>query len=161
MPQLVFPALTPLNWLLTVTNRAIYRLSSGRIGGSFAGTPVYLLITTGRKSGRERAQPLLFIEDGENLAVAASNFGHGHHPAWYLNLKADPNVVIEKRGERAPMAAEEAQGEERARLWERFAEVYAGYRVYETRTDRKIPVIVLKPRGARRSHRAPILALIA
>ncbi len=146
MPQLVFPALTPLNRFLTVTNRAIYRLSGGRIGGSFAGTPVYLLITTGRKSGKERAQPLIFIEDGENLVAAASNFGHGHHPAWYLNLKADPNVAVEKRGERVPMVAEEAEGEERARLWARFVAVYAGYSVYETRTDRKIPVVVFKPR---------------
>jgi len=147
MPQLVFPALTPLNRFLTTTNRAIYRLSGGRIGGSFAGAPVYLLITKGRKSGKKRAQPLLFIEDGENLAAAASNFGHGHQPAWYLNLKANPNVVVEKRGERVPMAAEEAEGEERARLWKRFVEVYGGYSVYETRTDRRIPVIVFKPRG--------------
>ena len=147
MPQVVLPRFRPFNQVLTTVNRWLLRASSGRIGGSFAGAPVYVLITMGRKSGKERAQPLLFIEDGENLAAAASNFGHDHHPAWYLNLKANPNVIVEKRGERVPMAAEEAEGEERARLWERFAELYVAYSVYETRTDRHIPVIVFKPRG--------------
>ncbi len=147
MPQLVFPAFRPLNQILTGVNRFLLRASSGRIGGSFAGAPVYLLITTGRKSGKERAQPLLFIEDRENLAAAASNFGHRNHPAWYLNLKANPEVVVERNGERVPMVAEEATGEDRKRLWQRFAEIYAGYRVYETRTDRNIPVVVFRARA--------------
>lgn len=144
----VFPRFRPLNNLLTVSNRALYRASGGRIGGSFAGAPVYLLVTRGRKSDKERAQPLLFIEDGENLVVAASNFGHENHPAWYLNLKADPEVWVEKGRERLPVLASDVEGKERARLWERFAELYEGYRVYEQRTDREIPVVVLKPREA-------------
>lgn len=145
----VFPRFRPLNNFLTVSNRALYRLSGGRIGGSFAGAPIYLLVTKGRKSGKERAQPLLFIEDGENLAVAASNFGHENYPAWYLNLKADPEVWVEKGKERIAFTAEDAEGAERGRLWERFAELYEGYREYEKRTDRYIPVVVLKPREAR------------
>ena len=147
MPQLVFPAFRPLNKVLTAVNRFLLQASNGRIGGSFAGAPVYLLITTGRKSGKERAQPLLFIKDGENLAAAASNFGHENHPAWYLNLKANSEVFIEKKGERVPMVAEEATGEDRERLWQRFAEMYAGYRVYETRTDRHSPVVVFRARA--------------
>lgn len=147
MPQLVLPAFRPFNQMLTVVHRFLLRASGGRVGGNFAGASVYLLITTGRKSGKERAQPLLFIEDGESLAAAASNFGHENHPAWYLNLKANPEVVVEKKGERMPMVAEEASGEDRERLWQRFGEIYVAYRVYETRTDRHIPVVVFKARA--------------
>lgn len=144
----VFPRFRPLNNFLTTSNRALYRLSGGRIGGSFAGAPIYLLVTKGRKSGKERAHPLLFIEDGENMVVAASNFGHENYPAWYLNLQADPKAWVEKPKERLAVAAEDAEGGERDRLWERFAELYEGYRTYEKRTDRHIPVVVLKPRAA-------------
>jgi deazaflavin-dependent oxidoreductase (nitroreductase family) len=142
----VFPRFKPLNDLLTVSNRALYQASGGRIGNSFAGAPIYLLVTKGRKSGKERAMPLLFVEDGGNLVVVASNFGHENHPAWYLNLKADPNASVDKGKERIAVTAVEAEGSERRRLWERFAEVYEGYRTYEKRAGRHIPVVVLKPR---------------
>lgn len=93
---IVFPRFRPLNNLLTSSNRALYRASGGRIGGRFAGAPIYLLVTRGRRSGTERTHPLLFIEDGENLVVAASNFGQQNHPSWYLNLKSDPEVWVQK-----------------------------------------------------------------
>lgn len=145
MPILI-PRFRPLNDLLTVSHRMLYRVANGRVGNRFAGTPMYLLITKGRKSGKERANPLLFLEDGDNYAVAASNFGHDNHPAWYLNLKADPNARIDLGSETIDVVAEEADGEERERLWERFTEIYNGYQEYEKRTDRRIPVVVLRPR---------------
>lgn len=146
---IVFPRFRPLNNLLTSSNRALYRASGGRIGGRFAGAPTYLLVTRGRRSGTERTHPLLFIEDGENLVVAASNFGQQNHPSWYLNLKSDPEVWVQKGDERVPVMAEDADGVERERLWQRFAKLYEGYRTYEKRTDRRIPVVVLKPREVR------------
>jgi deazaflavin-dependent oxidoreductase (nitroreductase family) len=145
----VFPRFRPLNNLLTLSNRALYRASGGRVGASFAGAPIYLLLTKGRKSGKERAHPLLFIQDGENLVVAASNFGHQNHPSWYLNLKSDPEIWVEQGNKRVPVIAEDAEGVERERLWQRFAKLYEGYRTYEKRTDRHIPVVVLKPREVR------------
>lgn len=140
----VFPRIRPLNNLLTVSNRALLRATGGRVANSFAGAPIYLLVTKGRKSGKERALPLLFLEDGEDHVVAASNFGHENFPAWYLNLKADPQAWIEKGNERIAVTAVEADGEERERLWRRFTELYEGYKTYETRTDRRIPVVVLR-----------------
>jgi deazaflavin-dependent oxidoreductase (nitroreductase family) len=112
-----------------------------------AGGPVLLLTTTGRKSGREHTVPLLYLEDGENLALVASNGGAPIHPAWWLNLRANPEARVEIGHRKLRVRAEKASSEEKERLWPRLVEMYGGYENYRRRTDREIPVVVLSPAG--------------
>jgi len=108
-------------------------------------SPVLLLITTGRKSGKERITPLLYLEDGEDFVIVASNGGTSGHPAWWLNLQAKPEANVEVGGEKVRVRTEETTGEEKRRLWDRVVEMYPTYEDYQRRTDREIPVILLKP----------------
>ena len=125
-----------------------YRVTGGLVGG-WAGAPMLLLTTTGRKSGAERTTPLVFLRDSDNLVVIASYGGSDRHPDWWLNLRAHPDAEAQVFAERRPVHAEEATGEERARLWERITRTYPVYRFYETRTQRQIPVVVLHKRVPR------------
>lgn len=122
-----------------------YRLSGGLIGGRIGKVRILLLTTTGRKSGRRRTTPLQYLEDGENLVVIASNGGNRQHPAWWLNLKADPEAEVQIKGEKKRVTAEAASGEERERLWRAAVDYYPGYASYQRSTDREIPVVVLRP----------------
>lgn len=104
-----------------------------------------LLTTTGRKSGKKRTIPLLYLEDGENLVVVASNGGTATHPSWWLNLRVDPEATVEIGGRKLRVRAEKALPEEKERLWPRLVAMYGGYEAYQRRTDREIPVVVLRP----------------
>lgn len=126
-------------------NVPLYRLSGGRIGGRVSKAPVLLLTTTGRKSGLPRTAPVVYLRDGENLVVIGSNAGHSRTPAWSLNLQANPEAEVEVGRERRPVRARVAEGEERADLWRRHNEQYAGFDEYEARTDRDIALFVLEP----------------
>ena len=128
-------------------HRFWYRASKGRLGGSFHGAPAVLLTTTGARTGKERTWPLLGLPVGDGYAFAASNGGHDRHPAWYLNLSANPAVTVQVGGRRIDGLAREAIGAERDALWARFVEVYAGYGDYERATARRIPVVVVAPIG--------------
>jgi deazaflavin-dependent oxidoreductase (nitroreductase family) len=136
-----------------VLNRAtdlhvlVYRLSRGRLLGGIGKAPFLLLHHVGRRSGKERVSPLIYVDDGARLALVASAGGAARHPAWYLNLRARPETEVEVRGERRAVHAREAEGRERERLWRRAAEIYPDYAVYARRTGRRIPVVVLEPRG--------------
>ncbi|MGZ8675558.1 MAG: nitroreductase family deazaflavin-dependent oxidoreductase [Solirubrobacterales bacterium] len=130
---------------LTELHTGIYKLSRGRIGGTSQGAPVLLLEHVGRKSGKERTNPLICTEDGNDLIVIASKGGIEKHPAWYLNLMANPETDVWWRGRKRRVRAREASGEERERLWQKMVGVYAPYADYQRRTDRQIPVIVLEP----------------
>jgi deazaflavin-dependent oxidoreductase (nitroreductase family) len=130
---------------LTELHTGIYKLSRGRIGGTSQGAPVLLLDHVGRKSGKERTNPLICTEDGHDLIVIASKGGIEKHPAWYLNLMANPETDVWWRGRKRRVRAREASGEERERLWQKMVGVYAPYADYQRRTDRQIPVIVLEP----------------
>ena len=123
----------------------LFRSTNGLIGGRIGG-PVLLLNTTGRKSGRRRTTPLVYLRDGENFVVVASNGGSSTPPAWWLNLRADPDATVELAG-RGPLRvrAEDAEGEEKRRLWSRLLEMYSGYEGYQAKTDREIPVVILRP----------------
>jgi deazaflavin-dependent oxidoreductase (nitroreductase family) len=125
---------------------ALYRLTGGRIGGRLYGAPVLLLTTRGRKTGKTRTTPLLYLEDGDRLVVVASKGGAPRHPAWFLNLTADPEVTVERGRERLPMRAHEADEEERARYWPQVVAMYPGYAGYQEKTSRRIPLVVLEPR---------------
>ena len=127
-------------------HRSLYRASGGRLGAKVRGKQVLLLITTGRKSGQPRSSTLYTFPDRGNYVVIASNAGHPSHPAWYLNLRADPNAIVHVDGRKFRVAAREAEGEERERLWAQIIEWDPDYAEYQQRTDRLIPVVVLEPR---------------
>jgi F420H(2)-dependent quinone reductase len=131
-------------------HRAVYRATGGRIGGTTAGLPVLLLTTTGRKTGKQRTTPLLFVRQGGDVVVVASNGGMDWYPAWWLNLQQQPAAAIEIGRERLPVIARKAGPEERARLWPEFTRPYPGYLAYEARTEREIPLVILPPTGQTR-----------
>jgi F420H(2)-dependent quinone reductase len=124
---------------------AVYRASGGRVAGEVGNLPVLLLTTTGRKTGKQRTTPLLFIRDGDDLVVVASNGGMDWFPAWWLNLQQQPEAEIEIGRERRDVTASKADPERRARLWPEFAGPYPGYLKYESRTAREIPLVILLP----------------
>ena len=126
-------------------HRFLYRVSGGRIGGRVVGMPVLMLTTTGRKSGAPRTNVLTYLPHGRVSVVFASNAGEPRHPAWWLNLAADPHATVQRGQEVTPVIAREAEGEERARLWDEVVRTEAGYAVYAERTTRRIPVVVLEP----------------
>jgi F420H(2)-dependent quinone reductase len=130
---------------MTGTHAAIYRASGGKLAGRMFNSPVLLLITTGRKTGRERTTPLLYLEDGENLVVVASVGGAPRNPDWYWNLKANPEARVQMQDRTLRVRAQEAEGEEKRRLWRRVVEMYPPYEDYQRRTEREIPVFVLRP----------------
>ena len=137
--------------LWPVTNRLgrahtfLYRRTGGRIGGGLGQVATLLLDHVGAKSGTLRTTPLLYVRDGENLAVVASKGGFPKNPAWFYNLRANPVTYVQVGPERRRVRARVATGEERARLWEHAVRVWPGYEDYRARTDREIPIVVLEP----------------
>ncbi len=123
----------------------LYRRSGGKLGGKTLGMPVLLLTTKGRKSGRERSVALTHLVDGGRYVVIASYLGEPRHPAWWLNLCADPHASVQVGGRTIAVRAREAEGEERERLWRQMASAMPDYDVYQQRTSRRIPVVVLEP----------------
>lgn len=125
----------------------LYLKTDGRIGSRFAGgAPVMLLTTRGRKSGLSRTLPLLYLRDGEKIIVVASNKGGSlSPPAWYLNLQADPDVLVQIGDEKRKMRAVTASREQKAKYWPRLIAVYPPFQAYQARTDRDIPVVILRP----------------
>lgn len=125
----------------------LYDTSDGRIGANIGGRPMLLLRHVGRKTGQERTSALLYVRDGDNYAVIASKGGDPKHPAWFHNITAKPDLEIQVGRETIPVRVRVAEGDERARIWKKADEVNkGGYEQYQTRTDRKIPVVVLEPR---------------
>jgi deazaflavin-dependent oxidoreductase (nitroreductase family) len=127
---------------------ALFRASGRRLGTNFGGVRVLFLHHVGAKSGTERISPLLYVEDGQNVAIIASKGGHVRHPAWFHNLKAQPDVRVEMRGGVRDVHARVAEGEEHERIWKKAVAVWPDYERYTERAgDRKIPVVVLEPRA--------------
>jgi deazaflavin-dependent oxidoreductase (nitroreductase family) len=131
----------------TGLNNALFRLSGGRLMGTYDGNPVLLLHHVGRRSGEERVTPLIYLEDGEDLVVVGSMGGTPKHPAWFHNVTAGPDTEVELRGGRRAVRAHVAEPGERARLWPRLVEHYPAFATYQDRTEREIPVVILSPRG--------------
>jgi len=122
-----------------------YRETLGQVGHIWNGVPTLLLTTTGRRSGQPRTTPLIFARDGQDYVVVASMGGAPAHPQWYLNLQADPTARIQVLAEHVDVAARMASDGEKARLWNLVSAQWPNYDVYQSRTDRVIPVVVLTP----------------
>ena len=123
----------------------LYRLSGGKIGGQFGKSPVLLLNSTGRKTGKQRTTPLLYLKDGDNLVLVASAGGAPMHPVWWLNLQARPETEVEIGRQKLRVTARQADEQERARLWPLLVDMYPSYAQYEKKTTREIPVVILHP----------------
>jgi F420H(2)-dependent quinone reductase len=126
-------------------HRSLYRASGGRIGGTAWGLPVVLLTTTGRRSGRARTTPLCALPDGDALVVVGSFGGLDTPPFWWLNLQARPEATVQLGRERRAVAARDAEGAERERLWTELIARAPGYLRYQGLTEREIPLVVLEP----------------
>lgn len=127
-------------------HREVFRATKGRIGGSGFGMPVLMLATTGRKSGKVRTTMLTSpVQEGEALVLVASYGGDARHPAWFLNLRENPDVDVTMRGRTRSMKARVATPQEKERLWPRVTEKYRGYAAYQRRTDRDIPLVIVEP----------------
>ena len=126
-----------------------YRATGGLIGQHIPGVraPMLLLDHVGAKSGKQRTVPLLYIPDGDAVAIIASKGGFTKHPAWYHNLRAHPETSVQIGRERREVRARVAEGDERERIWERAVELWPQYADYQRRTDRRIPVVVLERRS--------------
>ena len=136
----------------SAANVKLFRATGGRLGSRWRvgrkflrGVPVCLVTTTGRRSGAERTAPLLYLRDGRDVVVVASQGGMPRHPDWYFNLTADPAVRIELRGEAFDAVARTADAEERARLWPKLVEMYPSFEIYQARATREIPVVICSP----------------
>lgn len=130
---------------LSTLHRALYRLTGGRIGRRLVDNDMLLLTTTGRRTGTEHTVPLLYLRDDSNLVVIASWGGRDRHPEWYLNLLAHPSATVQINGDRFQVTASPADASRRERLWPQVLGAYDGYRVYQSRTERQIPLVILEP----------------
>src|SRR3954453_2007676 len=123
-----------------------YLATDGEEGHDWEGTQTLILTTTGRRSGEQRMHPLVYGRHGDDYLVVASKGGAPQHPAWYLNLEANPEVEIQVKGEKMPAQARTATPEERAELWPIMTKEGPAYDDYQRQTGREIPIVVLEPR---------------
>ena len=131
--------------LITTLHRFVYQKSGGWVGGRLPGQRVLLLTTTGRRTGQERTQPLLYVRDGNRFVVVGSNGGDDRAPAWWLNLQARPEARAQVDREQHAVRARQARGEELTALWASLERSYQYYADYRRRTSREIPVVILEP----------------
>jgi deazaflavin-dependent oxidoreductase (nitroreductase family) len=125
----------------------LYRRTCGRLGHDVPGLgPILLLDHVGAKSGVKRTAPLIYVEDRANVVLVGSKGGFPKHPAWVHNLKANPDTTVQIKGEKRRVHARDARPEERDRLWAKAVETYSGYKTYQARAGREIPLVVLEPR---------------
>ncbi|HWQ23909.1 MAG TPA: nitroreductase/quinone reductase family protein [Gaiellaceae bacterium] len=143
-PRSPGPIMTALLRLAMWLHRTLYRASGGRIGDRRGAVPILLLTTVGRVTGKRRTVPVQYLDQGERLAVVASNGGRPRHPGWFFNLRAEPRVEVEIGRERTAMHARVATEEERERLWPKVVELWSGYEEYQRGTTRRIPLVILE-----------------
>src|SRR6266567_8071840 len=131
---------------MNAIHRGLLTISGGKAGWRVSEMPVLRLTTIGRKSGQPRSVMLTSpIQEGTTLVVVASRGGDDHHPAWFLNLRANPQVEVAYQGKPArPMRARVADEQERERLWPLVIADHKNYAVYQTKTEREIPLILLE-----------------
>jgi deazaflavin-dependent oxidoreductase (nitroreductase family) len=133
---------SPTEWVAEHIDR--YVESDGADGHDWRGVPTLLLNTQGRKSGVWHRTALIYGLDGDRVIIVASKGGAPAHPAWYLNLAANPTVGVQINADKFDATARTVTGEDRARLWTIMAAIWPDYDVYQTKTDREIPIVVLE-----------------
>jgi deazaflavin-dependent oxidoreductase (nitroreductase family) len=140
----------PLTRRVMALHTHLYRVTHGRFGHRLPGVsaPILLLDHVGAKSGTRRTSPLLYISDGDDVVIVASKGGFPKHPAWFHNLRANPDTTVQIGAERRPVHARVATPEERRRLWPQVVGAYRTYDAYQARSrGREIPLVILAPRG--------------
>ena len=141
-----------IKWMSRI-NTVVYKATGGRLGAKWRlGSrhfgdlpPVGILTTVGRKTGQHRESPLLFLRDGDSVLLVASNGGRAHHPQWYLNLRAKPNVTFRIRDEVLDLQARDATEAERARYWPKLDAMYPDFADYRSWTERQLPIVICEP----------------
>lgn len=128
-----------------------YRRSGGKRMGRLRGMPILLLTTVGRKTGKLRVTPVMYLIDGRNYVVTASNNGADEYPAWFLNLKSNPRITIEVDSMRQDVIAHQASMEDQSRLWPQLVERAPFFEDYQKRTKREIPMLILEPTDGKAS----------
>ena len=126
----------------------LYRATGGRVGRRLPGLPPLLILDhVGAKSGTQRSSVLGYVADGRDVLIVASQGGSPTHPAWFHNLRANPDARIQIGTEVCDVRARVASSDERARLWPKVTAAYSGFQRYQEHTDREIPIVILEPRG--------------
>ena len=138
------PELSPTDWVADHVRR--YVESDGADGHIMNGVQCLLLTTRGHKSGKLRCTPVVYGQEGDRFVVIASRGGADAHPAWFLNIQADPNVEVQHLADHHALRARVAEGAERAALWQKMVGIFADFADYQAKTSREIPVVVLEPR---------------
>ena len=123
----------------------LYNVSGGRIGGKMGKVPVLLLTTTGRKTGKQRTLPLIYIMDNSAYVITASAGGAEKHPGWFFNIRSNPQATIQVKDKHIKVMAEIAGQEKKSELWARLVEVAPNFAGYQKRTSREIPMVILHP----------------
>jgi deazaflavin-dependent oxidoreductase (nitroreductase family) len=123
----------------------VYRLTGGVLGRRLVDNNMLLLTTRGRTTGKAHTVPLLYLPDGDTLVVIASWGGRPRDPEWYRNLVAEPRATVQVRSRTWAVRGRTADTDERGTWWPRIVAAYPGYRIYQSRTDRTIPVVLLEP----------------
>jgi deazaflavin-dependent oxidoreductase (nitroreductase family) len=148
-------------WILRVLGRfrvvrrsvrghvVLYRLSNGRVGGSFGGAPILLLTTVGRKTGKRWTTPLIYLADGDEFVVVAGGRGIVR-PSWYYNLRDDPDVTIRVGRRSLRVRASTVGSERRAELWARLTAIFPAYESHQRTAEREFPVVAFTPTGEER-----------
>lgn len=139
------PAIRKILAAVSKFQAGVFRLSRGRLMNSFLGGPVCLVTMTGARSGKLRRLPLIHIAHGENKLLVASSGGMPHNPAWYYNIKANPEIRIMADGQEKTYRARQVNDDEKAALWPVLLAVYPDFDEYQARTDRNIPVFCCEP----------------
>ena len=123
-----------------------FRANDGKVSGQFEGAPMLLLHHTGRRSGSDRVNPMMYQQVGDAWAVFASKAGADTHPDWYRNVLAAPDTRIEVGADTVDVRARDLPRAERDPIWETQKQRYPGFAGYEEKTDRLIPVVLLERR---------------
>lgn len=133
----------PVVRAFTALHVLLYRKSGG--WAQAPGYPTMLLTTQGRKTGKPRTVPVVYVTEGDNFVIAAAYSGSDQHPAWWLNLQHNPNAVLHVGRKEVAVRAELAAPQQREALWLRLVAMYPPFAEYRTRTSREIPIIILRP----------------